>query len=138
MVISDEIHFGLILTGHEHSVYPSLSDDALNHTILCTAASKTFNLVGFKNFNIIIANKDLRDQYIETYEKMSLEIHMPNTLGLYATQVAYDACGAYVNDFLALIEMNYKLIQSFLDLHLPQIKGSPLKGTYFCGLILEH
>ncbi len=138
MVISDEIHFDLILTGHEHSVYPSLSDDALNHTILCTAASKTFNLAGFKNSNIIITNKDLRDQYIETYEKMSLEIHMPNTLGLYATQVAYDACGAYVDDFLALIEMNYKLIQSFLDLHLPQIKGSLLKGTYFCGLILEH
>lgn len=132
MVISDEIHFDLILTGHEHSVYPSLSDDSLNHTILCTAASKTFNLAGFRNSNIIIANKDLRDQYIETYEKMSLEIHMPNTLGLYATQVAY------VDDFLALIEMNYKLIQSFLDLHLPQIKGSPLKGTYFCGLILEH
>src|SRR5699024_6123069 len=105
-------------------------EKALNHTILCTAASKTFNLAGLKTSNILIPNKKLRDQYIATYEKMSLGMDSPNTLGIYATQVVYESCGLYLDDFLELLDANYKTIKDFIDLYLPAIKVSPLEGTY--------
>lgn len=130
LMISDEIHFDLILKGHIHTVYPSINEKALNHTILCTAASKTFNLAGLKTSNILIPNKKLRDQYIATYEKMSLGMDSPNTLGIYATQVVYESCGPYLDDFLELLDANYKTIKDFVDLYLPAIKVSPLEGTY--------
>ena len=134
LVIADEIHFDLIMPGHTHIVYPSLSDVALNHTILCTAASKTFNLAGLKTSNIIIPNPHLKQKYIQTYEKMALGIDSPNTVGLYATQVAYESGQPYLEEFLCLIEKNYQTMKQELSENIPIIKLSPLEGTYLLWL----
>lgn len=132
LMISDEIHLDLILNGYTHTVYPSISEDALNHTILCTAASKTFNLAGLKTSNIIIPNEELRNQYLETAEKLSLGTTSANSLGLYATQIAYENGHKYLNDLIALIEENYKTILEYLSGS--KIEAFNLEGTYLLWL----
>ncbi|HZJ87499.1 MAG TPA: MalY/PatB family protein [Erysipelothrix sp.] len=143
LMIADEIHLDLILNDHKHIVYPTIHKEALNHTILCTAASKTFNLAGLKTSNIIIPNEALRKQYVNTLEKMTLGIDSPNTLGLYTTQVVYEKGDEYLEEFIKLIELNYKTIKETLSKHVPKIKVSPLEGTYllwfdFRDLNLTH
>lgn len=45
-VISDEIHSDIVFSKNVHTIYASLSEEALNNSIICTAPSKTFNLAG--------------------------------------------------------------------------------------------
>lgn len=44
LVVSDEIHFDLIMPGHKHTVYATLGKEYADHCIVCSAASKTFSL----------------------------------------------------------------------------------------------
>src|SRR5699024_4773486 len=41
ILVSDEIHFDLILPGHRHTVMATLGDAIAQRTVLCTAPSKT-------------------------------------------------------------------------------------------------
>lgn len=45
-IVSDEIHFDLVMPGHEHIVFASISEDFAQNCLVCTAPSKTFNLAG--------------------------------------------------------------------------------------------
>lgn len=66
LIVSDEIHFDLILPGHEHTVFASLSKELSDRMIVCTSVSKTFNLAGMQCSNIVISNPDLRAAYKAT------------------------------------------------------------------------
>src|SRR5665647_81554 len=61
LIISDEIHFDLIMPGHKHTVFANVSEDLANNTIVCTSPSKTFNLAGMQTSNIIIPNEIIRN-----------------------------------------------------------------------------
>ena len=60
LVLSDEIHFDLILGERHHTVFATLSEAAAQNCVICTAPSKTFNLAGLQTANIIIPNKKQR------------------------------------------------------------------------------
>lgn len=53
IVFSDEIHSSLVLDGHTHTPYASISEAAWNHTITATAASKGWNIPGIKSAQMI-------------------------------------------------------------------------------------
>lgn len=65
LIISDEIHFDLIMPGYEHTVFATISEEVANNMIVCTAPSKTFNLAGMQTSNIIIPNKEIREAYLK-------------------------------------------------------------------------
>ena len=46
LVVSDEIHFDLVMPGYKHIMFGSISEEFAQHSIVCTAPSKTFNLAG--------------------------------------------------------------------------------------------
>ena len=56
VVISDEIHADFTFPGHKHTVFASLSKEAEQNCIVCTAPSKTFNLAGLQTSNPFIPN----------------------------------------------------------------------------------
>ncbi|MPN13020.1 Cystathionine beta-lyase PatB [bioreactor metagenome] len=58
LIISDEIHFDLIMPGYEHTVMATLSDEVADKCIVCTAPSKTFNLAGMQTSNLVINNEN--------------------------------------------------------------------------------
>jgi aminotransferase/cystathionine beta-lyase len=102
LIISDEVHSDIIMPGHTHIPFATLSPEINDHIITCTAPSKTFNLAGMYASNIIIANQDLRDRFNKVRSKHG--IFRPNMVGMKACELAYtkaggwrDACKAKLN-----------------------------------------
>ena len=60
LVVDDEIHHDLIMPGHTHYVYASLSTEMEQNCLVLTAPSKTFNLAGLQTSNIFVPNEALR------------------------------------------------------------------------------
>src|SRR5699024_2878986 len=68
LVISDEIHEDLIMNpDRRHIPFASLSEVFAQHSITCTAPSKTFNLPGLQCANNIIPNAQLRGEFARNY-----------------------------------------------------------------------
>ena len=44
MLLSDEIHFDLIMPGYEHTVFQTIDDEIADNMITFTAPSKSFNI----------------------------------------------------------------------------------------------
>ena len=75
LIVSDEIHFDLILPGYEHTVFASLSPELSDRMIVCTSVSKTFNLAGMQCSNIVIpkrrAARSLQGHDEQLYQRSS-------------------------------------------------------------------
>jgi cystathionine beta-lyase len=132
LVISDEIHCDLIHSGHTFTSFAGISEEFAQNSVICIAASKTFNLAGLKTSSTIIANDDLRQLFSETL--MNSGIFGVNGLGLVATEAAYRHGEDWLTAVLAYIEANYKYMADYLAECVPQIKPAPLEGTYLCWL----
>lgn len=130
LVVSDEIHFDFILTGHKHTVFANISEEFAQHCIICTAPSKTFNIAGLKISNILIPNDHLRKQLLEKNQRDFAS----NALGIQACRICYDDCGAWKDEMLCMIEYNYQQVKKFVEEKLPQIKVIELQGTYLLWL----
>ncbi|MBE2223375.1 MAG: pyridoxal phosphate-dependent aminotransferase [Anaerolineae bacterium] len=128
LVISDEIHCDLIMTGHTFTSFASISEAFAQNSIVCTAPSKTFNLPGLKTSNMIIPNRNLRLAFSKTMERAGLM--GGNTFGIVGTEAAYRHGEEWLTKLLAYIESNYHFMVDYLAEHLPQLTVFPLEGTY--------
>lgn len=132
LVISDEIHADLILPGHKHTPFATLSQEVADITVTCTAASKSFNIAGLQGANIIISNEKLRQKFQEIQSRRGF--HSLNTISYEATRLAYTKGEAWLEGFIQLINTNYQMLSQFIEQKLPKIKVSPLEGTYLAWL----
>ncbi len=128
-VVSDEIHHDLIMPGHQHTVFASLSKEAEQNCMVLTAASKTFNLAGLETSNIFIPDPKVRQAFTDelltncSYARCGI-------LGWVATKAAYDRCGAWLDECIQVIDINRRLVTDFLAKEFPQIKVYDLQATY--------
>lgn len=129
LVLSDEIHFDLVMPGHQHIVYATLSEETANNCIVCTAPSKTFNLAGLQTSNIFIPNPALRKQYL-TAQKRTNPNPKCNILGYCACEAAYKNCTPWLEDALQVIDTNRKRVVDFMTREFPQIQVINLEATY--------
>ena len=132
LVIADEIHADLILSGQSFTPYAIAAESYRENTIICTAPSKTFNLAGLKTSNILIPNKELRKALYQTIEKSAL--FGVNPFGIAALQAAYQHGEDWLEQVLEYIEANYRFLKNYLSEHIPQIKVIELQGTYLVWL----
>lgn len=128
LVLSDEIHFDLILGERPHTVYATVSKEAAEHCAVCTAPSKTFNLAGLQTSNIIIPNKELREKYQKVQSQLGL--HGCNVLGYQACETAYRQCEGWLEELLTVLRENRELVRTFAAAWLPGVKPVELEGTY--------
>ncbi|MGB3731534.1 MalY/PatB family protein [Microbacterium sp.] len=140
-VISDEIHFDLLMPGVQHTVFSTLNDDAAARTIVCTAPSKTFNLAGMATSNIVIPNEQLRENF--RLEQGRTGFFTLNALGFQACRLAYSKAGAWLDGLIELVHGNHELVRSFFAERMPQVVVFDLEGTYlqwldFRALGLSH
>lgn len=128
-VCSDEIHGDLIMPGHVHIPFASIKQEFADHSMTCTAASKTFNLAGFQTSAIIIKDPEIRAAFLK--HQKTTEINPKcNILGYEATRLAYTFGEEWYQEMLSVIETNYKLITDFCRKKLPKIQIINLEGTY--------
>ena len=126
LVISDEIHADLIFT-------PFVSFGTLDeNAIVCTAASKTFNLAGLANSNIIIPNKELRHQF-RTY-LLQNALTDTNLFGRLATEAAYTHGADWLDQLLDYLGGTLDFMEKYFAENIPQIRMIRPEGTYLVWL----
>lgn len=128
VIISDEIHFDLIMPGYQHHVFASLSEEFAQHSVICTAPSKTFNLAGMQTSNIIIPNKELQKKFVAQVDSCGMEL--ANILGYEACRIAYTQCDQWLEELIQLIVRNKEYIENFAAEHFPVVKCRKMEGTY--------
>ena len=130
-IVSDEIHFDIIMPGHTHTVFSNAGDFG-EEVIVCTAPSKTFNLAAMQTSNIIIPKKEDREKFQEVRARYC--DHDPSALGLESCRIAYTQCKPWMSEMLETIWGNYRFAVEFLNERLPEIKPIELEGTYLLWL----
>lgn len=142
LVVSDEIHFDLVMPGYKHIVYAAVSKEAEQNCIVLTAPSKTFNLAGLQTSNIFCPNEKLRASFLNGL-KSGAAYPKCNILGYAACKAAYEDCQGWLDECLEVIDTNRKLIEEFMAKEFPQIKVYELQATYllwmdWSGLGLDY
>lgn len=132
VIISDEIHSDLMLSGNRHIPLASLSDEAAAMTVTCMAPSKTFNLAGLSTSSIIITDELLRKKFHETI--VNLHMHLGNLIGNTASEAAYNCGAEWLSEMLRYIEGNVAYVINFCSRHLPMIKPVVPEATYMIWL----
>lgn len=127
-IISDEIHNDLIMPGYKHTVFATISEEVKSNIIVCTAPSKTFNIAGLHNSNIIIPNQNIRERYVKFLELNAIE--SVNMIGLKACEIAYTQCEEWLEQLIELIYHNHLELKKYIQENIPQIKVYDLQGTY--------
>ena len=128
-IISDEIHFDLIMPGFEHVSMGTFEEKYLNNCAICTAPSKTFNLAGLQTSNIFIPNEEYRNKMTAARGYFSL-----NIFGYKACEFAYDECEEWLDELLLFLDENRKFVEEFVAEKMPEVKVHRLQGTYLMWL----
>ena len=132
LVVADEIHGDLVYPGFRHIPWASLSPELAGNAIVCTSASKTFNLPGLHTSDIIIPNPGLRRRFSEGMRGNG--IFSPNIFGVAATEAAYRYGEPWLNELLVYLKGNITFLQEYAAARIPGLKVSPPEGTYLLWL----
>jgi cystathionine beta-lyase len=128
LVVSDEVHCDLIYGDATFTTFANMSETFAQNSIICTAPSKSFNIAGLKTSNIIIANKEVRHNFVAALDRNGLT--GANAFGLTAVEAAYNHGEAWLEAVMAYVEANYQFMVDYMAKNLPQLKIVPPEGTY--------
>lgn len=133
--VSDEIHADIIMepnrlysAGNYIGLYDKL--------IICTAPSKTFNVAGLGDSNIIIRNKELREGLSDMLHMYS--ISDPNIFGAVACESAYTNGDAWMEAQNQYLKENYQIVKEYFKNNAPSAKVYNLEGTYLVWVNLSY
>lgn len=132
LVVSDEIHSDITFGSNVHTVYGSLSEQALKNSIICTAPSKSFSLAGLQFSNIFIADEKLRKAFSEELDKTGYD--EPSVFGIVAATAAYSEGADWFDSVKSYIWENILFAKKYIEENAPQIKVLVPEGTYLLWL----
>lgn len=131
-IIADEIHCDITFEGHYYTPMASISEAIADHTVTFIAPSKTFNIAGLATSLGIITEQGMREQFNKMVDR--LHIANGNIFGTVALQAAYNHGEEWLDQLLAYLEGNIRLIGHFTRNHLPGIEFIEPEGTYLAWL----
>lgn len=128
-VISDEIHDDLIMPGSTHTTLLTLAKPEERERIMvCTAPSKTFSLAGCQCSNIYIPSEEVRTAFQGEFGKLGMM--GLNAFAFQACTAAYTKCDEWLEELLGVVWGNWCLMRDFCAERLPEVRVTPLEGTY--------
>jgi cystathionine beta-lyase len=130
LVLADEIHAPLTLTGARHVPFLSLPE-AQARGIALVSASKAWNLPGLKCAQLVAASPALRALVRRLPEEL---VYGAGNLGVIASIAAYRDGGPWLDQLLVLVDRNRRLLADLLADRLPGVGYAPPQGTYLAWL----
>lgn len=127
-IIDDEIHHDIIMPGYKHTVMAKTGGQVLSNIAVCTAPSKSFNLAGLQCSNIIIPDSKIRAK-ATACSLFNMQMGL-NIFAYPSCIAAYNECEDWLEEMLTVVHGNALLVESFMAENFPEIKVSPLEGTY--------
>lgn len=139
LLVADEIHHDLILSGPAHIPMPLAAPQCLNRLVMLTATTKTFNVAGILTGNVIIPEPTLRTRFAAAHAAAGTG---PNGFGLLLATAAYDGGDAWLDALLPYLAGNAALLAEGLGT-IPGVRPMPLDSTYlawvdFAGTGMEE
>lgn len=131
VVISDEIHCEILFDNHQHVPFATISEEFEQNCIICMSPSKTFNLAGLDVSSIIIPNKKIRENFLNT---MSGMVPGPNLFGLTALEAAYKHGDEWLDQVMDYIKDNLEFLIDYIQNKIPRIQVIKPQGTYLIWL----
>lgn len=128
LIVDDEIHCEFVYGGRKYVPFLTVDPAFASRTIVCTAASKTFNIAGFKFSNIVIPDDELRKAYSKQLDACGTA--STNFLGGLATMTAYNHGDAWVDEMIAYMEGNVRFFKEYLGQKLPELTVMDPEGLY--------
>jgi cystathionine beta-lyase len=127
LLLSDEIHMDLTFPGYKHSPTALNAPDALQHLVVMSAASKTFDIAGLRTGYVIIPDAALRDRFAVLYAAMDIQ---PNRMGADLTCAAYTPEGAaWVDALMQVLDGNRQALTDGLNV-IPGVSVMPMQSTF--------
>lgn len=132
LVISDEIHADLVLSGFNHRPFVTVSEKARENSITLMAPSKTFNIAGIVSSFAVIHNKELQKKYLNFLSPR--ELNQGTIFAFTATEAAYKHGEEWLDQLLDYVQKNIDFVDSFLKKNIPQIKVIRPEATFLVWL----
>ena len=124
-VISDEIHWDLILPGTTFTSIAALAPEYQQNCAVSTACTKTFNMAALKGAVVIMADPDRRKAFCARNGVSGRDI-----ISYAMCEIAYRTSEAWLDELLTVLDGNRKLMEEFFRQRLPQVGVIPLEATY--------
>ena len=131
IVVSDEIHNDFVFKG-EHTVFASIKKEYEDICVVCTSASKTFNLASMLVSNIFIPNRELKRKFRKQTDAAGMS--QLNILGLLATQAAYENGDVWYEAMHSYVKANIEYTREYVKNNLPGVNVIDGEGTYLMWL----
>ena len=132
LVISDEIHADMVLSGSIHHPFPTISATAAGISVTFAAPSKTFNMAGIVSSFCVVPNPELRKRFFGYLE--ANELNAPMFLSTVATEAAFTQCDAWRCAMLSYVEENVAFVCDYLRDHVPGIVAVRPQASFLIWL----
>ena len=135
LIISDEIHQDLITGSTAFTSALAVASGAYADNIIAMSSlSKSFNMASLHHAEVIIPNEKLRGQY----NAYKTQVYHTDSDVIAETAIAaaytHPEAEAWLTDVLAVIRENYEYLCRELCTAIPQIRISPMDGTYLAWI----
>lgn len=127
LIVADEIHGDLALSGHKFTPFASLGDQYADNSISCLSPAKTFNIASCCSAFTIISNDERRKAF--QIENSRLTVNKNNAFANVAMQAAYSEGEAWLNDVLAYLQSNLDLLKKSVN-EMPKIQIIEPEGGF--------
>lgn len=131
-IISDEIHMDIVYN-KKHIPIVSLGKDYLENIVLCTSASKTFNIPAFTGSYLFIPSEKSREDFLKILKERDA-LSSPSILAVIATMTAYNECEYWVDELIKYTENNIKFVKEYLEKNIPELFCEIPDGSYFAWI----
>lgn len=132
VIVSDEIHCDLVMRGHRHVPFASVSEPAQSNSVTLMSATKTFNLAGLGGSLTIIPDAGLRERFNSVHR--AIFASTANAIAVPAAEAAWRNGDRWLDELLVYVEENCGFMTRYLAERLPAVKVFPLEGTYLALL----
>ena len=134
IVVSDEIHAPLVMSGSTFTPYLDVDDTARGHGIALHSASKAWNLAGLKCALIVVPAGEADGPARVRFGLPSELAWRVGHLGVLAGRAAYADGEAWLDDLLEALDGNRRLVRDLLVEHLPGVGYEPPESSFLAWL----
>ncbi|MGD8476731.1 MAG: aminotransferase class I/II-fold pyridoxal phosphate-dependent enzyme, partial [Burkholderiales bacterium] len=130
ILVSDEIHSGLVLDRDKQHIPIASTGDIAERTVTLLSASKTFNLPGLGCAFAVVSNNRLRAKLQATMRGI---VHHVGALGYFATLAAYRDGKTWQLSLLDYLRDNRDLVETQLA-SMPGLRTWHVEATYLAWI----
>jgi cysteine-S-conjugate beta-lyase len=127
LVLADEIHAPLVLSGARHVPFLSLGEPATRLGVALVSASKGWNIAGLKCAQAVTGSDEMRALVGRLPEDVKLRV---GNLGIPASTAAYRDGGEWLDGLLSVLDRRRRLMGDLLADRLPAARYFQPQGGY--------